>query len=139
MSERCKHGKLPENPCWECDEEPKDYQVAKQPLTMNWIKRMFCLVKENDDHAAREFEGMRHLGYKIEELTRTIMIAQASLDASLASLTTAVNTAVAALATISTSTSTPDAVVAAYQAGVDAQTVALAAGTPVTPVTPPTP
>lgn len=21
MSERCKHGKLPENPCWECDED----------------------------------------------------------------------------------------------------------------------
>src|ERR1017187_7390401 len=25
MSERCKHGKLPDNPCWECDEEHKGY------------------------------------------------------------------------------------------------------------------
>lgn len=58
------------------------------------------------------------------------MIAQASLDASLASLTIAVNNAASALATANTQTSTPDAVVAAYQAGVDAQTVALAAATP---------
>lgn len=58
------------------------------------------------------------------------MIAQASLDASLASLTTAVQNAANALAASSSATSTPDTVVAAYQAGVDAQTVALAAATP---------
>jgi hypothetical protein len=61
---------------------------------------------------------------------KEIMIAQASLDASLTGLTAAVNSAVAALATASTATSTPDAAVAAYQAGVDAQTVALASATP---------
>ena len=61
---------------------------------------------------------------------KEIMIAQATLDASLASLTTAVQNAANALATASTATSTPDTVVAAYQAGVDAQTVALAAATP---------
>jgi hypothetical protein len=61
---------------------------------------------------------------------KEIMIAQATLDASLAGLTTAVNNAVAAMAAGSPVTSTPDTAVAAYQAGVDAQTVALAAGTP---------
>ena len=61
------------------------------------------------------------------------MIAQATLDASLANLTAAVNAAALALAAGSTTTSTPDTVVSAYQAGVDAQTVALAAATPVAP------
>lgn len=68
---------------------------------------------------------------------RENMIAQATLDASLASLTTAVQNAAAALAAGSPTTSTPDTVVAAYQAGVDAQTVALAAATP--PAATPTP
>ncbi len=58
------------------------------------------------------------------------MITQAALDASLASLTTAVNNAAAALAASSSATSTPDSVVSAFQSGVDAQTVALAAATP---------
>ena len=65
-----------------------------------------------------------------KQLKEHIVIAQATLDASLAGLTAAVNSAVAALATASTATSTPDAAVAAYQAGVDAQTVALATATP---------
>lgn len=74
----------------------------------------------------------------VEKLIKAIMIAQATLDASLAALTTAVNNAAAAIAAGSPVTSTPDSVVAAYQAGVDAQTVALAAATPpaATPKTP---
>ncbi len=75
-------------------------------------------------------EDLKCLTKAIVELTETIMITQATLDASLASLTGAVNAAAAALATNNTATSTPDTVVAAYQAGVDAQTVALAAATP---------
>lgn len=72
----------------------------------------------------------------INERLKKIMIAQATLDASLTALTNAVNAAVAALATSNTATSTPDTVVASYQAGVDAQTVALASATP-PPVPPP--
>ncbi len=82
-------------------------------------------------------QDLECLTHAISKLTNTIMIAQASLDASLASLTTAVNNAAAALATTNPATSTPDTVVAAYQAGVDAQTVALAAATP--PAATPTP
>ncbi len=84
-------------------------------------------------------QDLECLTHAIHKLTNTIMIAQASLDASLASLTGAVNAAAAALATNSTATSTPDTVVAAYQAGVDAQTVALAAATPAVATPPPTP
>jgi hypothetical protein len=84
-------------------------------------------------------QDLKHLTLAIHQLTKTVMIAQASLDASLASLTTAVNNAAAALASSSTATSTPDTVVAAYQAGVDAQTVALAAATPPAATPPPVP
>jgi len=58
------------------------------------------------------------------------MIAQAALDASLASLTTAVQNAAFALAAINPVASTPDSMVSAYMSGVDAQTVALASATP---------
>ncbi len=75
----------------------------------------------------------------LEKLYKKIMIAQATLDASLASLTTAVSNAAAALAASSSSTSTPDSVVSAYQAGVDAQTVALASATPPAVTPPPAP
>ena len=61
---------------------------------------------------------------------RQIMIQQATLDASLAGLTTAVQNAANALAAGSTATSTPDTSVSAYQSGVDAQTQALASATP---------
>ena len=81
--------------------------------------------------------GSEHTNNQIAELlleilhvAKKIMIAQSSLDASLAGLTAAVSAAAAALAAGDSTTSTPDAAVAAYQAGVDAQTVALAAATP---------
>lgn len=61
---------------------------------------------------------------------KEIMIAQATLDASVAGLTSAVNNAAAALAAGSSTTSTPDTVVSAYQASVDAQSLALATATP---------
>src|ERR1035437_11096858 len=92
---------------------------------------VYRMSKQNVDGSCRELpEELRHLRKQIAELTETIMIAQATLDASLTGLTGAVNAAVAALSTNSTATSTPDTSVAAYQAGVDAQTVALAAATP---------
>ena len=59
-----------------------------------------------------------------------IMIAQATLDASLKGLTVAVDAAVAALAAGDVTTSTPDTVVSAYQAGIDAQTLRVATATP---------
>lgn len=67
------------------------------------------------------------------------MIAQETLDASLANLTTAVTAAAAALAVTNPIASTPDATVQAYVAGVDAQTLALAHATPPPVVTPTTP
>jgi hypothetical protein len=92
---------------------------------------------------ANELDKIFHLLREIEhrqiEIERKFVIAQATLDASLLGLTNAVTAAVAALATANTGTSTPDTVVAAYQAGVDAQTVALASATPPPVVTPPTP
>lgn len=78
-----------------------------------------------------DFHEITELLLEFTERQKQIMIAQATLDASLAQLTAAVSAAAAALATSSTATSTPDAVVSAYQAGVDAQTVALATATPV--------
>lgn len=85
---------------------------------------------ENDEFARKMFKELRLLRQSIKELKDSIMIAQATLDTSLANLTAAVTAAAAVLATSSTSTSTPDASVAAYQAGVDAQTLALASATP---------
>jgi phage I-like protein len=86
---------------------------------------------EEHEHLLKELIKAVH---ENNRLLKENMIAQATLDASLAALTSSVDNAVAALATIGTSTSTPDAAVAAYQAGVDAQTVRLATATP--PVTP---
>lgn len=84
---------------------------------------------------------MKHHDLSDRELLELIMIAQATLDASLKGLTAAVDAAVAALAAGSTATSTPDTTVSAYQAGVDAQTVRIATATPpppsATPVTTP--
>jgi hypothetical protein len=99
----------------------------------------WTMPKKSDEPSKEILEELRHLSHSINLLTESVMIAQATLDASLAGLTNAVNNAVAALATASTATSTPDAVVAAYQAGVDAQTVALAAATPPAATPPPTP
>ena len=88
--------------------------------------------KDSDDEPRKSgsspvtHEDLEHLFHKLNQ----IMIAQATLDASLASLTGAVSAAVAALATNNTATSTPDSVVSAFVSGVDAQTVALAAATP---------
>ena len=137
MSERCKHGKLPENPCWECDEEHKGYQTAKQPLTMNWIKRMVGIMPEHNDHFAREtLEELRHVRREIKELKEIIMVAQSTFDTSLQNLTNAVVAVASALATTTPTASTPDSVVTAYVAGVDAQTLALATATPPPAVTP---
>ncbi len=103
--------------------------------------------KDDDKHSDHEHhkscscsvthEDLECLTHAVNKLSHTIMITQASLDASLASLTAAVAAAAAALASSNTSTSTPDTVVAAFQSGVDAQTVALASATP--PASVPTP
>ena len=94
---------------------------------MNWFKRMLGIMPDHNDEIAREtLEELRHIRREL----KVLMIAQSTLDASLAGLTAAVSAAVAALATSQTATSTPDAVVASYQAGVDAQTIALASATP---------
>lgn len=90
------------------------------------------MTKHDDGFAREVLEEFRHLNSKLKD----IVIAQTTLDASLAGLTGAVNAAVAALATNNSATSTPDTVVAAYQAGVDAQTVALASATPPAAVLP---
>ena len=93
---------------------------------------------DNDECHQELFYELRHLRNEIHELKDSIMIAQATLDASLANLTTAVTAAAAALAVTNPVASTPDSVVSAYQAGVDAQTVALATATP-PPAPTPTP
>ena len=72
----------------------------------------------------------------LERLERKLdqyMIAQATFDTSLANLTAAVNAAALAIAAGSTATSTPDSVVSAFVAGVDAQTLVLATATPPAP------
>lgn len=84
------------------------------------------------------FKRFKRLKHSIDELKDSIMIAQATLDASLANLTTAVTAAAAAMTVTNPVASTPDSVVSAYQAGVDAQTVALATATP-PPAPTPTP
>lgn len=89
--------------------------------------------KDRDDDRHDHNEERRHILHLLKE----IMIAQSTLDASIKNLTVAVDAAVAALATGSTATSTPDTVVSAFQAGVDAQTVRIATATP--PPTPATP
>jgi hypothetical protein len=71
-----------------------------------------------------------HLLHQVLHLLKEIMIAQATLDASIQGLTTAVTNAAAALAASSSATSTPDTVVSAYQQAVDAQALALATATP---------
>ena len=105
---------------------------------MSLWKLLFGMPKSKDGSAHEILEELRHLRHEIHALKEYQMIAQATLDASLANLTNAVNAAVLALAAGNTTTSTPDTVVAAYQAGVDAQTVALASATPPV-VTPPAP
>lgn len=114
---------------------------AKGRALKSWLHRLSLLVmpKKNDESCRELLGELRHLCKEIKELKESIMIAQATLDASLAGLTSAVNAAVAALATANTSTSTPDTVVSTYQAGVEAQTLALATATPPPVVTPPTP
>lgn len=77
----------------------------------------------------RDHEILRLLHELHHELHK-IMIAQATLDASLKGLTVAVDAAVAALAAGDTTTSTPDTVVSAFQAGVDEQTLRIATATP---------
>lgn len=91
--------------------------------------------KDNDSPAAEHSQQLDHLLREVIRELRKIMIAQATLDASLQALTTAVDAAVAALQAANGATSTPDTVVSAYQAGVDAQTVRIATATP----PPPTP
>lgn len=113
------------------------------------------MPKHNDDESAREIlEELRHLRleftrlredgcglklkHSIDELKDSIMIAQATFDTSLANLTGAVIAAASALAVTNPVASTPDTVVQAYVAGVDAQTLALATATP-PPAPTPTP
>lgn len=91
-------------------------------------KAEFEWLKSHESAATRQ---------DLERILHKIMIAQATLDASLAALTAAAANITAAVAAGNTATATPDTVVAAYQGGVDAITVALAAATP--PVATPTP
>ena len=98
---------------------------------MVWLRVM---AKRHDEHDQESLDELRHLCHIIKELKDSIMIAQATLDASVANLTAAVSAAALALASGNPVASTPDTVVTAYQAAVDAQTVALASATP-----PPTP
>jgi hypothetical protein len=89
------------------------------------------MPKHDNDESTREIcEELRHLRREIKELKNSIMIAQTVLDASLVNLTGAVAAAASALASINPVASTPDTVVQAYVAGVDAQTLALSAATP---------
>lgn len=94
------------------------------------------MPKHYEDVDWKLIDELRNLGHEFRELKDSIMVAQETLDASLASLTSAVTAAVAALATANTGTSTPDSVVTAYVAGVDAQELALASATPPPAVTP---
>jgi hypothetical protein len=104
---------------------------------MNWIKRMVGIMPEHNDQIAREtLEELRHVGREIKELKEHIMVAQSTLDTSLTNLTNAALAVAAALATTTPTASTPDSVVIAYVAGVDAQTLALATATPPPAVTP---
>src|ERR1017187_3738774 len=113
---------------------------SMKPLK-SWLHRLWLRVmaKHNDESGKELAYELRQLRHTIYELKESIMIAQATLDTSLANLTGAVNAAAAALATTTPTASTPDASVAAYQAGVDAQTLALATATPPGPVPPPVP
>lgn len=86
--------------------------------------------RHNNDKIPELLERILWAQKQVTEAQQDIMIAQATLDASVAGLTSAVNNAVAALAAGSTTTSTPDTVVADYQAKVDAQALALATATP---------
>lgn len=96
-----------------------------------WLRVM---AKKKDESGQESLDELRHLCHIIKELKDSIMIASATLDASVANLTAAVNAAALALASANPVASTPDTVVTAYVAAVDAQTVALASATP-----PPTP
>lgn len=65
MSERCKHGKLPENPCWECDEERGEaHSSFAAPAGSAWValvdqtppegERVLMRTKNNGDaHGVR--------------------------------------------------------------------------------------
>lgn len=102
-----------------------------QQLLLNMVQRLRS-PKDRDDEPRRT-PDCRRLLHELQTtsvLLKELMIAQETLDASLKGLTAAVDNAVAALAAGSTATSTPDTVVASYQAGVDAQTVRLATATP---------
>jgi hypothetical protein len=50
MSERCKHGKLPENPCCECDEERGEAQSSFTAPTGSEVPRIYtrCPACHND-------------------------------------------------------------------------------------------
>ena len=106
---------------------------------ISWLYRLLSgdMPKKNDESARELLEELRHLRQEIKELKESIMIAQATFDASLTGLTTAVSNAAAALAAGQSGTSTPDTVVSAFLSGVAAQTVTLATATP--PVPAPTP
>jgi hypothetical protein len=86
----------------------------------SWLHRLWLFVMpKHDDECAHEIsEELRHLRHEIKELKESIVIAQATLDASLTGLTSAVNAAAAALATSNTATSTPDTVVNGFLSGV---------------------
>ena len=103
------------------DQEPEEIELREI-----WWRGFLGIPDKHGESIKELLDKMNHLEHEF----RKIMIAQATLDASLTGLTGSVNAAVAALATNSSATSTPDTSVAAYQAGVDAQTVALAAATP---------
>ena len=94
------------------------------------LLRLYDMPKHNDESTRELLEELRHLRHEIKELTKSIMIAQNVFDTSLTNLTGAVAAAASALATTIPTASTPDTVVQAYVAGVDAQTVALASATP---------
>lgn len=107
------------------------------PLTA-WLHRLWLTImpKKKDEPCQEISYELRQLRHAIYELKESVMIAQATLDTSLANLTGAVAAAAAALATTNPTASTPDSVVTAYVAGVDAQTLALASATPPGPVPP---
>src|ERR1017187_2054431 len=98
----------------------------------SWLYRLLFkhMPNHNDEFARELLEELRHLRQEIKELKESIMIAQATFNASLTGLTTAVSNAAAALAAGQSGTSTPDTVVSAFLSGVAAQTVALATATP---------
>jgi predicted regulator of Ras-like GTPase activity (Roadblock/LC7/MglB family) len=107
---------------------------------MSLWQLLFGMPKHEDESARELCEELRHLRHEIRELKETLMIAQTTIDTTLANLAGAVNAAALALAATNPVASTPDTAVQGLIDGVNAQIVVLATATPPpAPPAPPTP